>query len=131
MPPEKIKSTLEQADQLLEVAQNEMFRSKEDVVPYLVCSNARQSISNYLTGFLMKKEVPLDTMFTIKQLLEKCQEIEPSFKELSFDHMNCSSETHDERYCNDLSKVKECVAFAEKTKKLVESEPWPLSKRVK
>ena len=131
MPPEHLKSTLQEADQLLEAAQNEMFRAAEDVVPYLVCSNARLSTSNYLRGFLIKRGVDALTLITLEQLLSKCQEIEPSFQKLSLEHMNCSSETHDERFCTDLEKVKQCIDFAETTKKMVEDEPWPLSKHVK
>ncbi|MFT7605222.1 MAG: HEPN domain-containing protein [Saprospiraceae bacterium] len=124
---EKIKSTLDQADQFLENAQIEMYRSKEDVVPHAACSNARQSFTQYLTGFLLKNGVEDIREMSLIALLKKCEEINPKFKNLNMDTMYCSNETHDANFCTHLGKVKECVQLATQAKKLVEDEPWPLS----
>ena len=48
---QKIKTTMSQADALLDAANEELCRPEEDVVPYMVCNNAYKSVGKYLTGY--------------------------------------------------------------------------------
>ena len=134
MHHQKIKSTWEQADQFLQSAENEMYRAAEDVVPHMVCSNARQSIVNYLNGFLLKNGIENKTTMSIEELLNQCRDIDPRFKNLKLDdNMYCSNEEHNDFFCTNLKKVEECLELATQAKKMVseESESWPLSKPIK
>ena len=74
------KTKFEQAEQLLELAKNELNRPAEDVVPYMVCRSARNSIAHYLMGFLMEKNETFYEEDTVEVLLKKCQNISNKFK---------------------------------------------------
>jgi hypothetical protein len=133
---QRAKMKIEEADQLLKTAQNEMFRSEEDVVPFMACSKARESIVNYLTGFLLQNGVELDEVLSMESLINKCKGINSKFSELELDTILCKQENHNSKYCSDLVKVKECVAVAKKTKDFLAEtsdnvEIWPISKHVK
>ena len=108
-----------EADQLLLAADREMNRSGEDVVTHLICSSSRQSIANYLMGYLIEKEVRFLYPISLNELLEKCKEIDPRFGQLDFTPIQCRFGMHDKDYCLDIEKVGECFRIAEQTQKLV------------
>ena len=132
MYTDKIKLKLEQADQFLEAAQNEMFRSAEDVVPHMACSSARQSIYNYLQGFLLKHGIEYHEATSLEELLNQCQKIDSKFDSFDLSLMPCRTQTHDENYCTELQTVEKCIGLAAQAKNLVvETNRWPESKHIK
>ena len=137
MNTEKIKLKLDQGDQHLEAAQNEMFRSAEDVVPQMACSSARQSIYNYLHGFLLKHGIEQNETISLVSLLEKCSQLDPKFKTIDLSKMACRTEAHDEHYCTELHTIEYCIDLATQAKQLVAETPqvaqdhWPKSRPIK
>lgn len=132
MNNEKVNSTWNEGDQLLQLAKDEMLKGDKDVVPYMACSSARNSIKKFLTGFLLKNGIELKGVLSIENLLEKCQAIDSEFKNLDINNMYCSNETHDANFCVYPEQVEKCIMLASKTKELVDNRKnWPLSKQIK
>ena len=131
MYSQKAKSIIAQGDQFLDLAQQEMFKAEEDAVPYMICSNARQSLVKYFSAFLVNHDIEDELPQSVTQLHEMCKKRDARFNELEMDNLGCSDQTHDVAYCTDLNKVKICVDIAKKAKQLLEEEPWPLSRPVK
>lgn len=114
---QKFQTTLDQADELFDTAQNELARPEEDVVPYSVCRSAFKSVNKYLTGYLIKNGLEIHSSMSLEEMLKKCQEIDPKFNDLDLKLLYSTSE--EENVWTDMKMVKEYIAMAEKTKKLV------------
>lgn len=107
------------ADQLLQDAELEMDRSAEDVVTHLVCRNSRQSIENYLTGYLLDKLVSLPHPVTLAGLLEHCKTVDSRFADLDFTPIHCRFEEEDKDYCLATETVETCLRIARHAEQLV------------
>lgn len=111
------------ADQLLYLANTEMQHSKEEVVTHLVCSHSRLSIINYLSGYLLSRDVlPVEPISPIS-LLEQCQKLDERFSGLDLSPIHCRFDTDNEAYCLDVKKVEECLHIALTTGNLVRPDP--------
>ena len=107
------------ADQLLMAADAEMNRAEEDAVTHLICNNSRQSIIQYLQGFLLEKKVTPDQPITLAGLLEQCATIDSRFRKVDISPIQCRFETLDQDYCLDMKTVEGCFKIARQTEKLV------------
>ena len=117
MLDQKVKTTLEQAERLFMAAQEELSRPEEDVVPYLVCHKAYESINKYLTGFLLNNGIDVHMAMTLENLLEQCQAIDSKFKSLKLDPLYGVFESSD--IWVDVDEVRELVRLATQTRKMV------------
>jgi len=116
MSTNKIKTKLEQGDQFLELAQEEMNRPAEDVVSYMVCRSIRKSISLYLKGFLLDNEVAFNEEETVEVLLKKCQAINSHFKDIDISPLTF---TKDYEYTAEIDQMGKCIDLARETKELI------------
>lgn len=110
------KTKIEQANQHLEEAKNELNRPAEDVVPYMVCRSARYSISHYLQAFLLKHEIEFDQAASVETLLAKCRAMGDTFN--SFD-LSAITFTKDDEYSAAFDEMEKCIDLAEFAKQLV------------
>ena len=110
------------AEELLLAAEHEQQRAEEDVVSHLICINSRQSISNYLAGFLLQKDIPIQHPVSINSLLEQCNAVDPRFEMLDLQPVECRCDVHDKQYCLDLNKVKSCLLIAQHVRSIVLAE---------
>lgn len=101
-----IKSRFEQADQYLEAAKEELNRPAEDVVPFMVCRSARNSIGSYFMGYLMKNGILYDSDASVEDLLEKCRAINSSFN--TFD-VGAITFSKDEEYSAEFDQMENCI----------------------
>jgi HEPN domain-containing protein len=101
------------AEELLMAAENEMQRAAEDMVGHLVCVNARQSISNYLAGYLMENHIEILHPVSIDSLLKQCQNHDPAFNELEMEALQCRSDIQGSPYCLDPEKISVCLKTAQ------------------
>lgn len=108
-----------EADQLLRAADMEINRAEEDAVTHLICHNSRQSIVNYLKGYLLLRGAEPIEPVTMAGLLKQCSKIDTRFKDLDFSQIQCRFESQDKDYCLDLETVGECFRIARKTEELV------------
>ncbi|MEZ4930744.1 MAG: hypothetical protein R2788_01275 [Saprospiraceae bacterium] len=107
------------ADQMMLAADVEMNRAAEDAVTHLICHNSRQSINNYLQGFLLKRGVAPAQPVTLAGLLEQCAAIDPRFRHIDISPIHCRFEANDGDYCLGLKAVEGCFKIARQTEKLV------------
>ena len=108
----KANQLIEEANLLLNSALHEMERSEEDVTTFMVCYNSRQSIVNYLSSFLIRNGIELQTPVTIHSLIEQCRDEDDRFQMVDVSQILCSHDNNDEAYCLHMDKVKECVEVA-------------------
>jgi hypothetical protein len=107
------------AENLLMIAEHEQERADEDVVTHLICSHSRQSIINFLTGYLRNKNIPIDQPTTIASLQQQCQAIDARFEELSLEDVQCRFELHDRYYCLEHDHVDACLKTAQHVRSIV------------
>lgn len=107
------------ADQMLMAADAEMNRAAEDAVTHLICHNSRQSIINYLQGFLLKRGVAPAQPVTVIGLLEQCAEIDPRFRNIDISPIHCRFEANEGDYCLGMKAVEGCFKIARQAEKLV------------
>ena len=112
MLQDEVDKLLAYADELLGAAEEETQRSEEDVVTHLICVNSRQSLANYLAGFLMQRNIAINQPITLQGLLDQCKTIDARFEEIDLTPMHCRCETHDNDYCLDLEQVDQCMHIA-------------------
>ena len=115
----KQKNQYRQAEDMLELAIQEMFKAEEDVVVPSVCINSRNAILQYMKSFLQLNGVKLKEINTLESLRSQCSEINEEFQDLDLTAINCRFETEHDDYCEELGKVKECVEVARKIQQLV------------
>ena len=119
MRNDEVDKLLEQAKVMLEVAERETERSHEDVVTHLLCANSRQSLLNYLSVFLMKRNVPLNEPVTLDGLHRQCKEIDARFDVMDLSAIHCRFESHDRDYCLNLVQVNQCMDAARLARSIV------------
>ena len=113
---------INEADQLLNSALEEIQRSKEDVTAHLVCYNSRQSIVNYLISYLLKNGEQLRKPVTMASLMEQCRSMDGRFDLIDISRINCRHDEKDEEYCLNVSKVSECLDIAKQTRAIAINE---------
>ena len=107
------------AEDLLLAAEHEQERADEDVVTHLVCSNSRQSITHFLEGYLLNRNIPIVQPMTISSLQRQCRAIDARFEELCMDDIECRFETHDRFYCLEHDHVDACLKTAQHVRSIV------------
>jgi HEPN domain-containing protein len=113
----KSKTTLTEAEEMFNNAQEELCRPEEDVVHYNACKNAYKAIEKYMTGFLLNHGIGIQNSHSIQDLLIQCRKIDSKFNDLNLDYV-MDAENVDKLMIN-LSTAKEFINLAGKTRKLV------------
>ena len=110
------------AVELLAAAEHEQERSAEDVVTHLICTHSRLSLSNFLAGFLIRRQIPVHHPVSLVSLLDQCREIDSRFDQLDLSQIHCRFEKHDTDYCLGLDQVDECLKAAQQARDIVLTE---------
>jgi len=110
------------AEQLLLIAEHEKERSQEDVVTHLICTNSRQSLSNFLAGFLLQRNIEVEHPVTLLSLLEQCKSVDARFESLNLASVHCKNEPHDRNYCLEPEQVDACMKIAQQARVIVMSD---------
>lgn len=131
MYTQKAKTFMDKGDQLLQSAEVELFKAKEDVVPQMVCGCARNAIHNYLNSYLLKKGIENNEDVSLESLVQQCRNIDKKFNRLTLEDMHCEISKNDVEYCDNLARVTSCLQFGKDTKELILDKAWPRSKHVK
>lgn len=117
MYEQKAQTAIGQADELFQIAKEELSRPEEDVVPYSVCRNAFISVNKYLAGYLLKHGIDIHASMSLEVLLNKCREIDAKFNDLNLDPLYSTSEPED--VWMDMDTVNEFIELATRTRKMV------------
>ena len=122
MQTQNVDILINEADQLLNRATEELQRSEEDVTAYLVCHNSRQSIKNYLAVYLIKNGTDLNQPVTMASLMDQCRSLDGRFDLIDISQIFCRHEEHDEDYCLNVEKVSDCMRIAKQTREIAVNE---------
>lgn len=114
-----------QANELLTAAEHEQDRASEDVVTHLICTNSRQSLSNYLAGYILRRQIPVHHPVSLYSLLEQCKTLDARFETLDLTQMNCRFANHDRDYCLEYDQVEQCIKVAQQARDIVMAETPP------
>lgn len=113
----KFQSTLSEADDMLDLAKEELCRPEEDVVHYNVCKHAYKAIEKYMTGFLIQHGVHIQHSNHIKDLLGQCQKVDKKFNDISFDQVIGAKDP--EKLMMNLHTAQTFITLAETTRDFV------------
>ncbi|XOV94829.1 MAG: hypothetical protein ACFHWX_09005 [Bacteroidota bacterium] len=108
---------LTEAKSLVKTAKNELARPEEDVVTYIVCEKAYQSVKKFLMHYLEDNQIDLPGNHTIDELVKVCREFNPSFTTIDFEPMLEFRDKED--IWADMIVASLYVDIAEKTQQLV------------
>ena len=108
----KANKLFEDAVVKLNEAKEELLRPEEDLVSYLVCKNAQYAIENFLKGYLLQNGIDPGSYNTIDSLYEECKTINKNFEKVDLSDFECKSHKIDSEYCNEASKVSNCLHIA-------------------
>lgn len=114
---------LEEADKMLQSAEEEMMRAEEDVIAHSVCFNSRQAILNYLSFFLFSHGYRPEEPMTMAGLLEQCRAIDSRFKDLSLANIQCRHDKEEKEYCLSTDQVGLCFKVAEQARSFIKGKP--------
>ncbi|MCB0633729.1 MAG: HEPN domain-containing protein [Saprospiraceae bacterium] len=115
----KVDELLQEADQLLQFAGEEMVRSEEDAITHTVCFHSRQAIINYLTAFLLSEGIQPEEPITMAGLLEECRSLDGRFELVDLNNIHCRLESHSQEYCLSVDQVDECIKIARQLRAIV------------
>lgn len=113
----KSQNILEEADEMLHTAKEELCRPEEDVVHYMVCKHAYKAITKYMAGYLIGQGQAVSHSSSISDLLDKCRNINPTFKKLNLDPLLRQGDPED-LWMNSRT-ANEFINLANKTRNLV------------
>ena len=122
MEAQNVDILINEADQLLQKAIEELQRSKEDVAAYLICHNSRQSINNYLAAYLIKNGIEIIQPATMASLMEQCRALDARFELVDISQIFCRHDETDEEYCLNVKKVDDCLRIANQTRDIATQE---------
>jgi hypothetical protein len=105
--------------ELLQAAEMEQQRSEEDVVTHLICTHSRLALSNFLAGYLLRKQIAVHHPITMAKLLEQCKAIDARFDNIDLNQVTCRNETHDKAYCLETYQVDVCLYIAQQARDIV------------
>jgi len=112
------KTTLEQAEQLLRLAEEEFYRPEEDVVLESIGKQIHQAIAHYLTSFLLRHAREVRPSMPISYLIKLCKEVDPKF-----DKLNMNPEWMDDKFLFTLTEISKALDIARQTKELTQILP--------
>jgi HEPN domain-containing protein len=101
------------AQENLKIANEELFKPEEDVISYLVCKNSQYAIENNLKGYLTHRGFETHESETLEHLLDRCKALEPKFKNVHLNFIDCKAFKIDSTYCEDVKKVASCFDNAD------------------
>lgn len=105
-----MNARFEHAEELIEAAQNELNRPAEDVVPFMVCHNAREAIADYFKGYILRQDAQYNEDDSLEDLLHQCQAIDLRYEEFDLSPFNFK---RDEAYSAEFGRMKCCIELAQ------------------
>ncbi len=112
---------LNEADQLLKMATDQLSRSEEDVSAYTVCHNSRKALKNSLTYFLFRNGIEPKEPVTLQSLMDQCRAEDARFDNIDIKNYDCRHQEGEEEYCLSVGKVSGCYDSAKLIRNLVDN----------
>jgi hypothetical protein len=115
------KQLFEEASDLLDSITQETNRPFEDLVTYLVCPGARISIGKFLSSYIIAHGGEIGVNDTNLELFNRCIEIEPGFRNIPLDTLNCNRGSYEDGsvYCLSHDKTSSCYEVAKQVRDFI------------
>ena len=110
------------ANEMMADVEWRMNRTRDGVLTHAACFNARQSIFNYLRGYLLVNDIAPNEPATLVSLWSQCKQIDSNFDQLDLAPIQCRDAVHRNDLCLDRNQVNECWNIAKMTRTLVSKE---------
>lgn len=128
MTSDDIKDLMISAERDLELAENELRHSPEDVVSSKVCIHSRRALYKFLQvlSLLYAKEnnesIAIHT--TIEKLIGYASRYNTTLKDINFSYLHCKCndvKTSEEKnvYCSSVYKVRYCAGLARSVQQII------------
>ncbi|MEM5821373.1 MAG: HEPN domain-containing protein [Candidatus Aenigmatarchaeota archaeon] len=123
MKEETVKKWIIKAENDLKIAKDEL--NTENPATDGICFHAQQAAEKFLKAFLVFHNKPFRKTHDLVELLELCEEIDESFKELSKEEIDKLTDYAtdirypEEFYMPSIEEAKEAIEIAEKVKEFV------------
>ncbi len=114
----QLNTMLEQAEEHLDKAKNELYRPEEDVVPYSVCQHAYYSVTNNLGSFLVQNGHKVNGEENVHDLLQSCRDLDSRFKELHLAPLYQPTQSED--VWMNMDTATDFLLMAEKTREMIQ-----------
>ena len=119
MVDQHIQQLLAEGNDLVVFANNELARSKEDVVTFLACNNIKRGISLYLQAFIESYRMQIPAHPSPDDLLKVRKSLHAKFRDLNILPLDCAKEKGGSNFCLDIGHVEECLDVAKATQTMV------------
>lgn len=110
---------LSKAQKKIQLAEDELMKPKEDVVSYGVCNHSKLAIKILLESYLIKHNIAFNEQESVALLFERCTLHNPDFKSISINEINCRNTPNSQNYCEEISKVSNCLTVAKQIEALL------------
>lgn len=119
MKSEKINALINKAQKKIEEAEEALMKPQEDVIAFGVCNNSRLAIRILLESYLRKYNITFNSQESLELLMERCIILNPDFKSVNINEINCRHDQNSQNYCEDQHKLDSCLTVAKQIELLV------------
>jgi len=100
-----------------------MQKSETDVVSFLVCHHARQSIYNYFKAFLLLNDEEPPSGASVEDLYQLCLKKDTQFENIDLSPVECKKDNSNSEYCLQPKEVGTCLQTARSLEKIFKKIP--------
>ena len=97
----------------LHEADQELYKPGEDVVSLVICQSTKESIENYLKGFLTLRGFDIEEDQTLGDLMERCRMLDPKFHDIRIEEIDCRNVKDSKLHCEEIEKFGACYEVAD------------------
>ncbi len=97
----------------LHEADQELYKPGEDVVSLVICQSTKESIENYLKGFLTLRGFDIEEDQTLGDLMERCRMLDPKFHDIRIEEIDCRNVKDSTLHCEEIEKFGACYEVAD------------------
>lgn len=97
----------------LHEADQELYKPGEDIVSLVICQSTKESIENYLKGFLTLRGFDIEEDQTLGDLMERCRMLDQKFHDIKIEEIDCRNAKDSTLHCEEIEKFGACYEVAD------------------
>lgn len=110
----KARDYISKGSQKLHEADQELYKPEEDVVSLVICRSTKDSIENYLKGYLTLRGFDIVDGQTLGDLMERCRMLDSKFRSINIEEIDCRNVKNPDLHCQEIEKFGACYEVADK-----------------
>lgn len=107
------KIFFKEAERRLNAAKEDLYKPQGDMLTFSVCKNSQHAVENYLMGYLIKENIPIEEKDTLNNLFEKCIELNSDLKQVSLDSFSKINKSRNTLYYSVSDEATACYNSAD------------------